>query len=190
MKNQNVKVMTSSEKMTWGTPQKLFDKLNKMYGPFDLDAAASKENAKCNQYYSESDDSLKMSWITFSPPTYGYAGMPELPPPPQVSRVWLNPPYGRGIGKWLKKAAEEAQKGATVVCLVPSRTGSAWFQNAVSEASELLFLKGRVVFETSPGVPVLDKKGKPMAAPFDNVVIVFKPNKQEEAKISWYNWKE
>jgi phage N-6-adenine-methyltransferase len=192
-RNKNVEVMLSSNKMDWQTPAVLFDKLNKMYGPFDLDAAASEKNAKCEQYYCEGDDSLSLSWNKYAYNVLVYEGMPPLPPPPIIKNVFLNPPYGRSIGKWMEKAAEEAKKGCTVVCLIPSRTGSVWFQNAVSNATEVLFLKGRVTFEIAPGQPVLDKKGKPMAAPFDSAVIVFKPEKwvdYEQAEITWWNWKK
>ncbi len=169
MDNKNVEVMTSSENQTWGTPDFLFKKLNELYGPFTLDAAASDENSKCMAYFTEIDDSLKQNWF---------------------GKTWVNPPYSRGIGKWLKKGVEEARKGATVVMLVPSRTGSVWFQEAVKEATEVLFLKGRVTFEIAPGQPVLDKKGKPMAAPFDNCIFVFTPSKPVTCKISWWAWKD
>lgn len=175
--NKNVKVMLSSEKMDWQTPKVLFDKLNALYGPFDLDAAANKDNYKVYPFLTEDPegtiDGLKCSWVGTG-----------------CKKVWLNPPYGRSIGKWLKKAAEEAVKGCTVVCLVPSRTGSKWFQEAVKQATEVLFLKGRVVFETAPGQPVLDKKGKPMAAPFDSVVFVFTPKLPTEfVEIGWWDWR-
>jgi len=174
--NKNVKVMTSSKKMDWNTPQVLFDKLNEMYGPFDLDAACDETNCKAPMGLTLKPDALKVKW---NPEEY------------VDWTVWLNPPYGRSIGKWLKKAAEEAVKGCTVVCLVPSRTGSKWFQSAVKEATEVLFLKGRVVFETAPNQPVLDKNGKPMAAPFDSVVFVFTPKSPDPfINIGWWDWKK
>jgi phage N-6-adenine-methyltransferase len=194
MKNKNVEVMLKSDKMNWNTPLNLFNKLNKMYGPFDLDAAAEHNSAKCNAYLTKEQDAFSVDWHQKNCIWKPYS----IPNPSTFAgnKIFLNPEYGRSIGKWLKKAAEEAQKGATVVCLVPSRTGSKWFQTAVKEAAEVLFLKGRVVFETAPGVPVLDKKGNPMAAPFDSAVFVFKPEADYgfegswKTKITWWAWKE
>lgn len=167
MKNKNIEVMLKSDKQDWCTPEILYRKLESLYGPFDLDVAARSDNTKCALFLK---DAFTENWN---------------------GTCWMNPPYSRGIGKWLKKAASEARKGRTVVCLVPSRTGSAWFQDAVKEATEVLFLKGRVVFETAPGVPVLDKKGKPMAAPFDSTVFVFGPKLPDEfITIGWWDWKK
>ena len=77
-----------------------FDKLNEKYG-FTLDVCATNENAKCKEYFTLKDDGLSKNW----------AGI-----------IWMNPPYGREIGKWMKKAYESAKQGAIVVCLVPART--------------------------------------------------------------------
>lgn len=92
----------SSKSDNWPTPQKFFDDLNKEFGPFDLDPCASKENAKCEKYFTALDDGLTKEWR---------------------GRVWMNPPYGRNIGHWMRKAWESVQSTALiVVCLVPVRT--------------------------------------------------------------------
>ena len=62
----------SSKTENWATPQELFDKLNAKYS-FTLDAAASKDNAKCVKYFSKEDDGLSQSW--------------------QGERVFINPPF-------------------------------------------------------------------------------------------------
>lgn len=72
------KVLFSSNKNYWETPQKLFDKLNKKYH-FEIDLAASKENAKCKKFYTEKDDALSKKW-------HGVC--------------WCNPPYGRNVIQW------------------------------------------------------------------------------------------
>lgn len=43
--------------------------------------------------------------------------------------MWMNPPYGRTIGDWMRKAYESAQAGALVVCLVPARTDTVWWHD-------------------------------------------------------------
>ena len=95
----------SSRRNNWETPRDLFDKLNEEFN-FELDVCATSENAKCKKYYSPEEDGLKEEW---------------------KGLCWMNPPYGREIGKWIKKAYESALAGATVVCLVPARTDTAWW---------------------------------------------------------------
>ena len=74
----------------WGTPQELYDTLNKEF-QFQLDPCSSKENHKAPLYYTKEDNGLAQDWGKM--------------------RVFINPPYGREIGKWVKKAYEHAQGG-------------------------------------------------------------------------------
>lgn len=85
----NQAVMFSSASDEWATPQELFDRLNKIFR-FNLDAAATLENAKCNEFYTKEENGLSRPWH---------------------GNVWLNPPYGRQIGAWVKKAYEEVTRG-------------------------------------------------------------------------------
>ena len=75
---------------------------------------------------------------------------------------WMNPPYGREIIKWMKKAYQESLKGCTVVCLVPSRTDTIWWHDYAMKG-EITFIKGRLKFgnQSNP-------------APFPSAVVVFK----------------
>lgn len=134
--------MFSSEKMDWTTPRAFFDELNREFR-FTLDAAASDENALCKRYFTEKDNALIQPW---------------------KGRVWLNPPYGRTIGLWVKKAYEEAIGGGAevVVCLLPSRTDTAWFWNYCMKG-EIRFIKGRLKFG--------DGKN---SAPFPSAVVIFR----------------
>ena len=79
------------------------------------------------------------------------------------TRTFCNPPYGRVIGEWLKKAYSEAQKGKIVVCLIPSRTDTKWWHEIIMHASEIRFMKGRLRFGNS-------KQG----APFPSAIVVFR----------------
>lgn len=98
----NLDLMFSSEDMTWATPQDFFDKLDKEFH-FTLDPCCIPETAKCDTYFTPKEDGLKQSW--------------------QGHTVFMNPPYGRAIGDWLKKAyGESLQQSTKVVCLIPSRT--------------------------------------------------------------------
>lgn len=135
--------MFSSKTPEWATPQKFFDALDAEFR-FTLDAAASAENHKCARYFTKEDDALKQEWT----------GM-----------VWLNPPYGRGIGAWVKKAYESALGGALVVCLLPARTDTSWFWDYCFKG-EVRFIRGRLKFG--------DGKN---SAPFPSAVVIFRPRK-------------
>jgi phage N-6-adenine-methyltransferase len=129
-----------SESNEWGTPQELYDELNKEYG-FTLDPCATSENAKCNKYYTKEDDGLSKDWSR------------EI--------VFMNPPYGREISKWVKKASET--KSAVVVCLIPSRTDTKYWHNYIfPKAHKIMFIKGRLKFS-----------GHKNSAPFPSAIVVF-----------------
>jgi len=133
------KGMMSSKTDLWATPQETFDKLNGEFG-FNLDVCATEENHKCARYFTKETDGLKQVWD---------------------GKVWMNPPYGREIIKWVKKAYESALAGAVVVCLVPARTDTAWFQYCW-KATEIRFVKGRLKFG-----------GSKESAPFPSAIVVF-----------------
>ena len=84
----------SSKTDNWATPQEFFDELDKEFN-FTTDVCADKTNHKCDYYFSKENqmDGLKMAW---------------------AGRCWMNPPYGREIGKWVKKASEEVKRGCSV----------------------------------------------------------------------------
>lgn len=123
----NKEVMFSSKTDSWGTPQWLFDELDAEFH-FDLDVCAIPENAKCERYYTPEQDGLAQEW---------------------TGACWCNPPYGRQIGKWVKKSSE---CGATVVMLVPARTDTKWFHDYIYGKSEVRFLRGRLHFVSAGGL--------------------------------------
>jgi site-specific DNA-methyltransferase (adenine-specific) len=134
--------MRSSLRGDWSTPQETFDALHKEFG-FTLDACATRESAKCPHYFTIEDNALTQSWDT-------------------VGAVYMNPPYGREIGKWIRKARLEGERGVTVVCLIPSRTDTRWWHEDVMKASEIRFIKGRLHF---------DERGP---APFPSAIVIFR----------------
>lgn len=76
----------------------------------------------------------------------------------------MNPPYGRGIDKWVAKAFKSAKENkATVVCLVPARVDTRWWHDFCAKG-EVYFVKGRLKFS--------DNKN---SAPFPSAVVVFRP---------------
>lgn len=157
----NNALMFSKASDEWSTPQEFFDRLNEEF-EFVFDAAATKENRKVGDYfgldhpYPEQRDALAIDWLKFG------------------ATFWLNPPYSK-CREFIAKAAQEAQRGATVVCLVPSRTDTRWWHEHVWSAEfhqprryvEVRFVKGRLKFG-----------GGKDCAPFPSVVIVFRPHQR------------
>lgn len=137
MKGQ--KVLTSSASCEWQTPDWLFKELDDEFH-FDLDVCATPENAKCERYFTKEQDGLKQEW---------------------TGVCWMNPPYGKEIGAWMKKAYESGKNGNTVVCLVPSRTDTAWFHDYALKG-KIRFLRGRVKFG-----------GSKDNAPFPSAIVIF-----------------
>jgi site-specific DNA-methyltransferase (adenine-specific) len=140
----NKKTMFSSKTGSWETPKELFDALDRRYGPFSLDPAATKETALCDIFLTEEDNGLDQAW---------------------PGRVFLNPPYGREIDKWIKKAHDEVETGAAkiVVCLLPARTDTRWWHAYVMHAFKVWLIKGRIKFS-----------GHKASAPFPSAIAVFK----------------
>lgn len=132
--------MYSSNSDDWETPQDFFDKLNNKYN-FNLDVCATSGNAKCDRYFTKEQDGLRQKW---------------------EGVCWMNPPYGRQIGLWMKKAYESSLQGATVVCLIPSRTDTAWWHDYAMKG-DITFLRGRLKFG-----------GSKNSAPFPSAVVVFR----------------
>ena len=140
----------SSKTDMWATPQDLFDKLNAIHS-FTLDVCAVAENTKCARYWSPEQDALKQEW----------SGV-----------CWMNPPYGRGIGRWVKKAYETSlmdwqHTGYKVVCLLPARTDTAWWHDYVIPYGKIEFLRGRLKFG-----------GHKNSAPFPSAIVIFEPRSE------------
>lgn len=133
----------SSETPEWYTPQDFFDKLNAEFN-FTLDPCCTHENAKCERHFTQEDDGLSQSWHGES--------------------VFMNPPYGRMIKDWMRKAYESCNRsGAQVVCLVPARTDTAWWHDYAMKG-EIRFIRGRLKFG-----------GAVDSAPFPSAVVIFRP---------------
>jgi phage N-6-adenine-methyltransferase len=139
----NTSVMFSSETDMWATPQEFFTELDQEFN-FTLDPCASPENTKCAKYFTVDDDGLRQDWAGHT--------------------VFCNPPYGRQIGKWVKKCYEESRKpGTTVVMLIPARTDTSYFHDYVyNKAREIRFIRGRLKFGNAKN-----------SAPFPSMVVVF-----------------
>jgi site-specific DNA-methyltransferase (adenine-specific) len=137
------KVIWSTLKVDFPTPDYIFKLLDDEFH-FDLDAAASAENTKCAKFITEDEDALIL---------------PDWP----GSRIFLNPPYSKMLGRWIQKACEQSRRGKTVVCLVPARVDTKWFHKYCIPPAEVLFLDHRLSFNNEN------------KAPFPSMVVIFRP---------------
>lgn len=120
----------SQARQDWETPPDLFARYDAEFH-FTLDVAASRENTKVpNNFITPELDGLAQDWFD--------------------NICWMNPPYGAAVAKWIRKAREAAIAGATVVCLVPSRTDTNWWHDDAMKG-EVRFLRKRVAFVRPDG---------------------------------------
>jgi site-specific DNA-methyltransferase (adenine-specific) len=138
----NTEVMFSSETDLWSTPQTFYDELAKEFD-FKLDVCSDGKNYKCLPTYTKLNDGLAQNW------DYDSDG----------GWKWMNPPYGREIGLWIKKAKQEGK----TVCLLPARTDTKWFHEYIYGKAEIRFIKGRLKFGDSKNY-----------APFPSMIVIFK----------------
>jgi site-specific DNA-methyltransferase (adenine-specific) len=155
----NIKRTDESNKTDYETPDWLFKPLDDEFH-FDIDCAANKENAKCDLYLTKRDNALDLRWWKIGGYFCDNFKM----------TCWLNPPYSRDIGKWMKKAYQESLKGCIVVCLISVSTSTKWWHEWVLKAYEIRFIKGRIKFIGGKGTPS-----------FDSCIVVFDENR----KIIW-----
>lgn len=135
------KGLMSSNTDLWATPQTFFGQLNSEFN-FELDVCALPINAKCQNYFTKEQDGLKQNW----------SGV-----------CWMNPPYGRTIGHWIKKAFESSKQGSTIVALPPARTDTKWFHEFIYNKAEIRFIKGRLKFGDSKN-----------SAPFPSMIVIWR----------------
>jgi site-specific DNA-methyltransferase (adenine-specific) len=141
------KVMYSSENSEWETPPELFNTLNDVFH-FTLDPCATKQNAKCKKFYTKKQDGLKQSW--------------------KGESVFVNPPYGREVDKWVYKAYVTLieNKKSLIVMLLAARTETKrWQVMILPNAKVICFLKKRVKFLLNGKV-----RGSPA---FPSAIVVF-----------------
>lgn len=146
------KGLLTSNTDLWETPKDFFYKMDKEFN-FTLDVCAIPENAKCKNYFTPSMDGLIQEW---------------------VRSCWMNLPYGKEIGLWMKKAYESfLNKSVTsVVCLIPARTDTKWWHDYAMKG-EIRFIKGRLKFGDSKN-----------PAPFPSAIVIFSPNMKTNSIIS------
>jgi phage N-6-adenine-methyltransferase len=137
------RVYHKSKKHDWETPWPVFREYDAEFH-FTLDVCATAENTKCARFFSPEVDGLVQDWGD--------------------DICWMNPPYGDALPAWMAKAYLSSLAGATVVCLVPSRTGTNWWHDWVLGKGEIRQRKGRITFV-----------GAPSNAGFASVAVIYRP---------------
>lgn len=151
MNTHTRKLMFSSKRQDWATPQHIFDELNREFN-FTLDPCCTERTAKCKKFYTPKEDGLSQSW--------------------EGERCFVNPPFGREQAAWIKKGWEESRKPNTlVVFLIPARTDTRHFHKYLYPYAELRFIKGRLKF-VNPDSDL--PKEKWTASPFPSMVCILK----------------
>ena len=133
-----------SAKTEWETPDEIYTPLHKEFD-FSLDVAASEDNTKCNIFFTEKHNALNRPWCGV---------------------CWCNPPYGRALKDWVKKAVVETWNGVTTVMLIPVRSNTIWWHELCIPFAEIRFIKGRPKFGgADEGLPwplaIMIFRGKP-----------------------------
>lgn len=151
----------SSRKDDWGTPPAFIKWYESRIGHrFHLDAAASSRNAKADHFYTIEDDSLSREW-------WGH--------------VWLNPPFGRELPRWLEKCAEQIKNPMvhSIHVLIPARTDTKWFHDLIMPHAYLAYLiKGRFNFtHTDENIPGAN-------APFPSMLVVYRRHNLPDCGIA------
>jgi len=151
----------------WRTPKDFWDVLNREF-EFQLDAAASEENALCGIYFTEEDNALHCKWTG-----------------DWIYRVYCNPGFS-SLFSWMDKGWTEAQTspGAVVAVVGLVSPSTKWWTFAENGASEIRLLSPRVQFDPAPGV---EKSSNAR----ENCLVIFRrgPLYPPKARIWTWKWK-
>jgi DNA N-6-adenine-methyltransferase (Dam) len=144
-------LMTSGS-CEWNSPRHVVDAARiALGGSIDLDPCAEfARSIPATQHYTQTDDGLAREWI---------------------GSVYLNPPYGRGIGEWTGKLRSEYVEGrvAAAVALLPARTDTAWWADLDVEL--FCLVRGRLTFSNAGS-----------NAPFPSVAVYLGPDAESFAR--------
>jgi phage N-6-adenine-methyltransferase len=149
----------ASTKLIWSTPQPIFDAVAREFNIM-IDLCAEPENAKCERYFTR-EESLSREWGG----CHGWA--------------WLNPPYGKEVADWVKKAAESH---APIIAMLPGRTNAPWWHDYVMQAMIIRFIRRKVSFVEPNG-----KKGVP---PYGSVLAIFAHHEEAPVICASWDWRK
>lgn len=179
----NLRVLTATGNVERATPPDVFAWLDRQFR-FDLDVCATPENAKCSRYFTRADNGLAQEW---------------------GARSFMNPPFGKSIGDWVRKARDTAatRSNAVVVCVLPSRVDAEWWRRYVLQGDAPIASWSSTVFDVVQQVLVLRLArlqvhvwhfgervafdGLKSGAPFPTSVVVFSSVKAPRPRVTGAN---
>lgn len=123
-KQKSSNIPKGFDRNSYETPDYVFEALDREFN-FTWDLCATKETAKCKDYFSKKDDAFKQDWFLLD----GW--------------LWINPPYSP-LKPWLQRIQEQAALGANIVALVPPIVTTAYFAKFLPH--EVRFVIGRISF--------------------------------------------
>lgn len=159
-KSHSWSIIHSSNRNDWRTPPNFFQSLDQRFN-FSFDLASDEKNKLVQKNFTVDDDALSHDWHKIK----GW--------------LWLNPPYGRGIGSWFQKAAKESALGAKIAVLAFSSTETEWFQSAWNNASEIWFFTKRIKF-----VNPESSESKSLPAPKGSALYIYDGKRSGSLKTS------
>ena len=142
----------SSDSPEWHTPPEVVAKVVRVLGEIDVDPCADMNRTiPATTHYTKDEDGLSVEW---------------------GGRVYMNPPYGGEVRRWVDKLVLEYSSRVVVeaIALVPSRTDTGWFR-ALRDYPRC-FVSGRLKFS-----------GSENSAPFPSMVVYLGPNPDSFAEV-------
>lgn len=144
----------------WQTPPEVFDKLQRDFGPFDVDLFADDDNHLLPYWFgpgdsnacSGLDNAMLVDWSKYARNAFG------------------NPPYGKFVAKMLPYAKAMSVYGCDSTLLLPVRITKAFNDHVMAGAAQVYFCDKRIIFNEN-GKPRLDAKGHPAPAMFDSMIV-------------------
>jgi phage N-6-adenine-methyltransferase len=152
---------------SWQTPMGLYSYLDDIYH-FKLDAAADRTSFKADVWYGPGSEHGEDAFVETQWP----------------SPAWCNPPYGKGIERWLAKFVEQSRaRSVMTVALLPARTESQWWKKGIVPYADIIFLSGRVPF-----VGPEQAEGKRSQPDHPSALCIYSPLSGGSAK--WWDWRK
>jgi phage N-6-adenine-methyltransferase len=128
----------------WYTPSEWTERARSVMGSIDLDPASCKsaqKHIKARRFFTAEQDGLSQDWF---------------------GKVWLNPPYSRGLReKFTRKLIESYLNGFVdeAIVLVDNRTDSGWFHELAEASDAIAFTRGRINFLSKGGASSAQTNG-------------------------------
>lgn len=145
------------------TPPYVLEPVRKALGGIELDPCTEPDNPTGAHHF-------------ITPPQDGAAA------PWRARSIFCNPPYSKARERWVSRCIEAAGAGSSVILLIPSHTDTRIFHRAVSTASHVVFIRGRVKFG------VLRDNGRQEAASHPSCLICWNIRDSEALNVLGKVW--